>query len=147
MTMGCGTGKAGLQNRLCLGVSGGGTFKNDQNEISSVVVDYSGQATNDGTNMAFLDWDGTLSAVNYTKHTSVSTLVLTSLTGVNNGGGFVLTADGSAQVSQNGAAPASQTVQVTLDIGKTSIKITGDGGAVLVDAKTGLVNATIKLDQ
>jgi hypothetical protein len=146
---GCGTGKtvAG-KNRVCMGVSGGGTFKNDQNQISSVVVDFSGQATNDGANIVFLDWDGALSAVNYMKHTTIQSFVLSSLTGTKIDAGFVLTANGKAQVSQDGAAPGLKSIKVTLDIGKTAIKITDsdNGDAVLVDAKTGVLGAKLNLN-
>jgi hypothetical protein len=142
---GCGTGMTGGKVRVCRGVSGGGTYKNDQNEISSLAVDYSGQATKDGTNINFVDWDGALSAVNYTKHASILSLVLSDLGGTVS----VLTANGTAQYSKDGSAPVPKKVQVTLDIDNNAIKITDtdNAGAVLLDAKTGLVNAALRLSQ
>jgi hypothetical protein len=56
-----------------------------------------------------------------------------------------LTGNGTAQFTQGGGAPAAKTVTVTLDIGNKTIKITDADSAVLVDAKTGLVAAALKL--
>src|SRR5215813_9880508 len=125
---------------------GSGTYKNDANAISSISLEFRGQATNDGNNIEFLDWDGWLSGVAYMTRKTIQAVQLTDLVGVKSGAGFVFTANGKGQYSENGGAYAAKNVKVVIDTDKNTIKITDsdNGDAVIIDGKTGVLNAGAK---
>ncbi len=150
---GCGTGNTGGgKKRHCKGITGGGTFKNGNNEMASVALDFSGQATIDTENatdtITFLDVEGTLNAVNYAKRTNISSLALTELKGTKKGADLSFTGKGTAQVSVNGGAAAAQAITaiMKLDAGKATVMILDAGSKLLVEGSTGLVGAVLRLN-